>query len=69
MHHHCVDCNALPVGVAGHDSLLLEVAEAGEDPVFRCVACGCLWRRRYVGQGKFSWTPLRPLDGDVERSG
>ena len=60
----CRECVAHPSGLAGHDFLFLFTAEIGEDPVFVCASCATRWRRRYVGQGTFSWTP--PTDSGDE---
>jgi hypothetical protein len=57
----CTECLGPPSGIGGHPSLSTHVLEAGEDPVFRCSGCGAAWRRRYVGQGTFSWTPVEDL--------
>ena len=62
----CPDCDAGPVGIAGHDRLFSETMGAARMH-FRCRACDLIWVR-YNGEGDgFVWsrTEGKLVDADT----
>ena len=56
----CAKCKQGLSGIEGHRQIVLDLAAAGggeSAPRFKCTACGTYWKRNYVGDGLFLWSP------------
>jgi hypothetical protein len=57
----CARCTQTPQGIEGHIDLFA-CSMGGNRMQFRCATCGCMWSRRYSGDGGFQWSEPKKQD-------